>query len=93
MQHPTLMGMVESSGNRSDDREHFSDRSNGGESIGHELCGAGGIDVVHRDPQLPFELAAAMHFDDVGMVKVCGDRGFLPESAAEFLVRRLLTAG
>ena len=88
MQQPALVGVVECPGHRGDDGARVVRWHPGRIPVPQQLRGVSSLDVVHCDPQLPVELAAIVHLDDVGVPQRGGEFGLTMEPLPEAAVGR-----
>ena len=87
MQQSTFVGVVQCVSNSGDNGPHIRYRHTGRVAVFHQSRGVGALDVVHRNPQVAFKLAAIMHANDVRVPQRRGQVGFALKSLAEFVVR------
>ncbi len=87
VQQSALMRIVQRVGDGADDRESLGPRHSGRVAAAQQFGGVGSLDVIHRQPQLTFELAAVMDADDVRMPQLRGDVRFAAETLPELEVR------
>jgi hypothetical protein len=81
------MGVIERVSDGGDDLEYFGFRHPGWIPGAQQLGRVGSLDIVHRKPQLSFELAAVVDADNVGMPQLRGDVCFTAQSLPVLLVR------
>ncbi len=86
MQQPAGVGVIERVGDRRDDLDDIGFGHPGRIVAAQQLSGVGALDVVHRDPQLPFVFAAVVDADDVLVVETGGQVGLPVEALAELEV-------
>src|ERR1700710_1132482 len=86
MQQQTLVRVVQSLRNGSDDPDHLVWRHAVGVALLKKSSGVGALHVVHRDPQLVVELASVVDTDDVRVPQTGGDVGFTIEPLPVFRV-------